>query len=185
MISELPMHRPKTGSEPGIYISGFDRLPRHPSPSLVASSEVMGRLIPFFCFFVFLLNPNFYTAAHSESTIPIKIPIDPPPSSGRFRRAVNELNYYDALQLPISGGPQTGIKSPYQFAREDFVADDKTDLVALLKKDESDIWDKLLKNPFCQQMKTAAKDNTTVTKGFKWYMVVRFLNPDPSSRSYP
>ncbi|KAI0278451.1 hypothetical protein BC826DRAFT_655317 [Russula brevipes] len=35
--------------------------------------------------------------------------------------------------------------------------------------------EKAAQQPFCQQMKTAAKDNTTVEKGFKWYMVQDYL----------
>ncbi|KAI0298492.1 hypothetical protein BC826DRAFT_906870, partial [Russula brevipes] len=49
------------------------------------------------------------------------------------------------------------------------------DLVGRLIQDESEIWNRLLNNSFCQKMKTAASDNVAVTKGFKWYMVQDFL----------
>jgi hypothetical protein len=49
------------------------------------------------------------------------IPIDPASRSGRFRRAVNDLNYHGAFDT--SGVSQTGIKSTYQVARKDSVQD--------------------------------------------------------------
>jgi len=128
----------------------------------------MGRLIPFFYFLIFFWNSNFYTAARSN-------PIDPPSRSGRFSRAVNDLNYHGAFQVPTSGVPQTGIKSPYQVAGKDSVLADENDLVGRLIQDESEIWNRLLDNSFCQKMKTAPSTDAAVTKGFKWYMVQDFL----------
>ncbi|KAI0298491.1 hypothetical protein BC826DRAFT_102670 [Russula brevipes] len=101
------------------------------------------------------------------------IPIDPASRSGRFRRAVNELNYHGAFDT--SGVSQTGIKSTYQVASKDSVQPAQEDLVARLIQDENAIWQSLLANTFCQQMKTAASGDVAVTKGFKWYMVQDFL----------
>jgi hypothetical protein len=50
-----------------------------------------------------------------------------------------------------------------------------SDLVGRLKISESVIWQKLLDNDFCKQMKTAKAGDTKVASAFKTYMTVRIL----------
>jgi len=101
-------------------------------------------------------------------------PIDPASRSGRFRRAVNELNYHSALNA--SGVSRTRIKSAFQVAGKDSVQDPaEDDLVARLIQDEKVIWELLLHNIFCEKMKTAPSTDDAVTNGFKWYMIQDFF----------
>lgn len=52
-------------------------------------------------------------------------------------------------------------------------------LVALLIKDNEDIYNKLLHNRFCHAMGQAPASDTAVADGFKWYMIVRLAIPAP------
>jgi len=105
------------------------------------------------------------------------VTIDPALRSGRFKVALSDLNRYSAH--PKYGASQNEIERTFQDSFKQSVprpfANESQDLVAMLIRDESTIWESLLNNGFCQKMKTASSSDEEVTKGFKWYMVQDFL----------
>jgi hypothetical protein len=50
-----------------------------------------------------------------------------------------------------------------------------SNLVTKLINDENEIWDELINNPFCTQMKTAKAEDEKVKAAFITYMTVRIL----------
>lgn len=48
----------------------------------------------------------------------------------------------------------------------------RKDLVTRLITDNNVVWNELLRNKFCMEMKAADKDNKKVSDGFEWYMKV-------------
>ncbi|KAF7794355.1 hypothetical protein EIP86_005489 [Pleurotus ostreatoroseus] len=92
--------------------------------------------------------------------------------SGRAKAALSELNR-------VAANPELGASLEQIHAgmkeREtrDTTKPDPRDLVELLISENQDIWQTLLKNPFCwDNMRTAASTDQAVLKGFKWYMTV-------------
>jgi len=93
--------------------------------------------------------------------------------SGRFRLAINELNYHFARLAP--GVSQDKAESTPQDAGQysDHRLFDDDDLVAKLITDENVIWKQLLANAFCTKMKTEKKG--VLDSAFKTYMIQDFL----------
>jgi hypothetical protein len=121
---------------------------------------------------------------------------NPVSRSGRFRLAIDDMEYYSTH--PAYGASQNKIEKvsggAIEYSDSHILADPTyvsvehfckvqanakfRNLIARLKEDESVIWQRLLDNPFCNKMKTTRTTDSTyqdVVKGFKWYMVVRFL----------
>jgi len=104
---------------------------------------------------------------------------DPVYRSGRLQRAVDDLKYHSAH--PTYSVSQNEVERTFQNARaikssdRGPFADDEKDLIARLIQDEQAVWQSLLNNKFCQEMKTASSDNVEVAKGLKWYMIQGFL----------
>lgn len=95
--------------------------------------------------------------------------------SGRFRAAVDRINRF--ANDPNCGGSIEDISALVSGDAVNAVGahDDPKDLVALLIKNNPEIWNDLLNNPFCMKMKTAKKGDQKMEEGFKRYMIQDFF----------
>ncbi|KAI0079508.1 hypothetical protein K474DRAFT_624355 [Panus rudis PR-1116 ss-1] len=94
--------------------------------------------------------------------------------SGRARTALAELNRVAAD--PKLGASLEDIRSRIrERVRKPTAEPNPRDLVELLIRDNDDIWQRLLKNQFCQNMKTAPASDKTVLARFNRYMVQDFI----------
>jgi thiaminase len=87
-------------------------------------------------------------------------PASPEQGSGRSTHFVSEIKRAaSSTQVEISAEESAEV-SPH-----------KRDLIAILIKENEDIWKELLDNRFCRAMKEAANDDLNVLRGFEWYMM--------------